>query len=550
MAININISPYRQLFLSASTLFVLIFLICPKAFCVLPPEVYKEAILSSDIKAIAVVKEVDILDETNESTFKKVFFKLKKSLTRGLFQKKVPREFSGSCYSVNHKWQNPGYGGTIHHYPRKGALVLVTIGSDGGSITSYTTLSPAFEEELNKNGLKNIEFGMGSASIKENAMSPARKEEIRLDALVSSAYSHMRKKNYQKAFQDFKTAARLGHTGSQNKLGELYLNGIGVEQDIQKAIELFKKTAEQNNFRGIYNLGVIYASGKGVKQSYKKAHALFLKSADLGYRKAQFNLGVTYYNGLGIDKNEAAAFKWFKKAADQDLPEAMYIVGKAHESGEGLPRDIYKAKSYYKKAAFLGHQDAKTKCEELGIDKHESIIPTVDEMMASTKEKFAAMDGRRFFDLIYSRDIQNLKKVLDEGYVDVNSQNDTGQTALHIAMDEGIIKLLIARGADVNAKDTQGMTPIFNKVVALTKILVDAGTDITQKSNAGNTALMWYAYSGYLDGIKYLVSQGADIRVKNKDNKTALDIAETFGHFKVVKYLETLDLKPVQHQKE
>ena len=544
MALNLNISKCRQSFIFAITFFILIFLIWSRAFGVLPPEVYKRAIDSSDIKAIAVVEKIEILDETNRSTFKRVFFKLEKSLTSGVFHKKVPREFSGLCYSVAHKWQDPGFGGTIHHYPRKGAMVLVTVGSAGGGITSYTTLSPAFEEELRKNGLKNIEFGMGHASIKRSAMSPERKEEIRIEALVSSAYTHMRRKNYQKAFQDFKTAARLGHTRSQNKLGELYLNGIGVEQDVQKAIELFKKTAEQNSFWGIYNLGVIYASGKGVKQSYKDAHALFLKSANLGYRKAQFNLGVMYSNGMGIDKNEETAFKWFKKSADKDVPEAMYVVGKAHESGEGLPRDIYKAKSYYKKAAFLGHQDAKIKCKELGIDKHEGIIPTTEEILASMKENFAALDTQMFFDSLYSNNIQNLKEILDKGNVDVNSQNDTGLTALHIAMDEQVIQLLISKGADVNARDTQGRTPIFYKGVPLLKILVNAGADINLQSNKGNTALIRFAYFGYFDGIKYLVSQGADIKVKNTDNHTALDIAEKFGHLKVVEYLESIRTNP------
>ena len=51
---------------------------------------------------------------------------------------------------------------------------------------------------------------------------------------------------------------------------------------------------------------------------------------------------------------------------------------------------------------------------------------------------------------------------------------------------------------------------------------------------------MWFAYSGYLDGIRYLVSQGADIAVKNKDNQTALDIAEKSGHLKVVEYLKSV----------
>ena len=258
MTLDLKNNNYRQNFIFAITFFILIFLMCPGAFGVLPPKVYKEAAQSSIIKAIAIVKKVKILDETNRSTFKQVLFKLEKSLTRGLLQKKVPQEFSGSCYSVDHKWQDPGYGGTIHYYPSKGARVFVTVSSDGGSITSYTTLSPAFEEELNKNGLKNIEFGMGHAYIKKSAMSPASKREMKAEAFASSGrWYYFTAKNYQKAFQEFKKAVRLGHVDSQNYLGNLYFNGLGVEQDFQKALEWYEKSAEQNNARGIYGLGVM-----------------------------------------------------------------------------------------------------------------------------------------------------------------------------------------------------------------------------------------------------------------------------------------------------
>ncbi len=91
MALNLTINKYRQNFIFAATFFILIFLICPVALCVLPPEVYKKAIHSSDIKALAIVEKVEILDETNRSTFKKVLFKLEKSFTSGFPpQKRYP----------------------------------------------------------------------------------------------------------------------------------------------------------------------------------------------------------------------------------------------------------------------------------------------------------------------------------------------------------------------------------------------------------------------------------------------------------------------------
>ena len=43
---------------------------------------------------------------------------------------------------------------------------------------------------------------------------------------------------------------------------------------------------------------------------------------------------------------------------------------------------------------------------------------------------------------------------------DVNAKDDRGATPLHHAIDKEIVELLIAEGADVNAKDKRGRTPL------------------------------------------------------------------------------------------
>ncbi|MEH1771269.1 MAG: ankyrin repeat domain-containing protein, partial [Nostoc sp.] len=42
---------------------------------------------------------------------------------------------------------------------------------------------------------------------------------------------------------------------------------------------------------------------------------------------------------------------------------------------------------------------------------------------------------------------------------DVNAKNKDGNTPLHLAYDLDIVKLLIAKGADANAKNNDDMTP-------------------------------------------------------------------------------------------
>jgi uncharacterized protein len=156
------------------------------------------------------------------------------------------------------------------------------------------------------------------------------------------------------------------------------------------------------------------------------------------------------------------------------------------------------------------------------------------------KEKSTiSFETQKLFNALYENNISLVMRMLDQREVDINARNETGHTLLHIALDKESIKLLISKGADVNARDAQGMTPIFNKEINLIILLVKAGADIRLQSSKGNTALMWFAYSGYLEGIKYLVSLGAKIDIKNSDNQTALDIAEQFGHLKVVAYLKS-----------
>jgi len=126
---------------------------------VLPMEVYAERIASSPIKAIAEVIEVKVTSKSEYDTSKEVLFKVERS-----FEDKSLQVFTGKCNSLN-SGQRPELGGDIYYYPRKGDKVFVTV-EEYDYITSYTRLSPRLEEELYKNGLKNILFGMGNIEIK------------------------------------------------------------------------------------------------------------------------------------------------------------------------------------------------------------------------------------------------------------------------------------------------------------------------------------------------------------------------------------------------
>ncbi len=104
-------------------------------------------------------------------------------------------------------------------------------------------------------------------------------------------------KDYGAALGHFRSMAEAGDAASQNALGILYYNGLGVGKDFATAAQWFQRAADQNLARAQNNLGEMYRDGEGVPQDDVRALKLFRAAAINGSNQATKNITAMLAKG-------------------------------------------------------------------------------------------------------------------------------------------------------------------------------------------------------------------------------------------------------------
>ena len=157
-------------------------------------------------------------------------------------------------------------------------------------------------------------------------------------------------------------------------------------------------------------------------------------------------------------------------------------------------------------------------------------------------------------------DKKSFLQAVDEGNVEIvdlfvranfniHSEDDKGTPALIIALKKGytiIGRILINAGADINAKDRIGMTPLLltcgkfssgNKEIA--EMLINKGANINARDLVGFTPLLLSVTGGVSGIAELLIEKGADLYAATKTGKTALSLAEMTGNMKIAELIRS-----------
>jgi ankyrin repeat protein len=112
-----------------------------------------------------------------------------------------------------------------------------------------------------------------------------------------------------------------------------------------------------------------------------------------------------------------------------------------------------------------------------------------------------------------------------------------------LAGDTEAVKVLVARGAGVNAKDAEGRTALMFAVINMhhetVKALLEGGADVNGRANDGGTALMLAASCGDAEIVRLLLSNGADVSGSYvSTGETAATLAVQKDHTAIVELLK------------
>jgi TPR repeat protein len=160
------------------------------------------------------------------------------------------------------------------------------------------------------------------------------------------------------ALEWYSRAAKHNFGPSENALGLIYEQGIGVSPDVSLAIEWYSRAARHGSKAAAFHLALIYEQGMGVEKDAIKANEWYMQAAELGDSGAAYIVACKYRDGILGSGNSALALRWFQKAAALNSSEAHAYLAIVYGQGLlGQQIDAEKAAQHFRLASERSMRD-------------------------------------------------------------------------------------------------------------------------------------------------------------------------------------------------
>ncbi|MEL6927048.1 MAG: ankyrin repeat domain-containing protein [Cyanobacteria bacterium J06600_6] len=155
-------------------------------------------------------------------------------------------------------------------------------------------------------------------------------------------------------------------------------------------------------------------------------------------------------------------------------------------------------------------------------EEEEKSLIAIAQQLIENGADVDAKDNEGKTPLFYAR-IPTIAQLLIDNGADVNTRDRNNKTVLFEIEDDETLQTLIDNGADVSAKDNKGQTPLFDaenfRGTNKLTTLIKNGADVNAKDKDNRTPLFFVRYDS---AAQELVNKGADVNAKDKNNQTPL----------------------------
>lgn len=158
-------------------------------------------------------------------------------------------------------------------------------------------------------------------------------------------------KDMEKARNLYRRAYESGYTDAMVLCGDTYLEGTAdTEPDYKNALVCYQKAVFKRCPYASYRLGWLYHEGLGVEQDSVKAWNYYQQAFAMQYPDAMTDVGIFYRDGIMVPKDYVKALSCLRKAVAKGNARAMYELSQMYLKGQGVATDFKLSKEWLYKS--------------------------------------------------------------------------------------------------------------------------------------------------------------------------------------------------------